>query len=193
LLLFACPRAPGGPYRRGFSVYLVPQISLSARDSALRPSNRLDAMLIDAAMVRDLDRIISAAKTVLDEAHAAYAESRLTPAQIECVFHLRDDLAQILAKLEDGPDFTSNRYQRAAIGAMRCYEEMAHSWLSAVYACAPSAPRDEWKRMLGGRYIVTRTRETAHGGIAYRQTTCVNPAVASRHFDELDANPDAAT
>jgi hypothetical protein len=74
---------------------------------------------------------------------------------------------------------------------MRCYEEMAHNWLAAVYACAAAAPIDNWKRNADGRYVVTRTRETPEGGTVFRQTTCVNPAVASRHFDALDAATEA--
>ena len=141
-------------------------------------------MQLDHAMSESLDKILTAASAVMDEVHAAYADGRLTATQVECVAHLRNDLGQLLAKLGDGSEFTGDIYQQNALGALRCYEEMAHSWLTAVYA---AVVRDEWQRIGPGHYLVTRTRETADG-IVYRRATCTNPAVATRQFDIAEAS-----
>lgn len=141
---------------------------------------------LDADMSESLHRILVAAGAVLHQAQAAYKSGQLIPGQIESVFHLRNDLGQLIARFADGYGFTGQPIDYAAINAMRSYEEAADAWLTAVYATV-GAVRDGWKRTGPGRYEVTRTMTTADGGTVFRRATCTNPAVATRQFDRLDS------
>ena len=131
----------------------------------------MQPLQLDADMSDSLDRILFAAAAVLKDAHNAYEAGRLTPGQIECVHHLRNDLGQLIARFSDGHGFTGCGYQDAAIGTMRSYEQMADAWLAAVYGSVGALPRDEWKRIKPGRYLVTRTRDTAAGAVMMRSAS----------------------
>lgn len=138
---------------------------------------------LDHGMTHDLNRILDAARAVLDEARNSYSNGKLTPGQIESVYHLRNDLGELLARFGDGRGYgtTSN----TQLGAMRDYEEIANAWLAAVYATTTAIPRDEWERVRPGFYVVTRTHNT-HGRTTFRRAECVNPAFALAAFDKLD-------
>lgn len=144
-------------------------------------------MQLDADMSDSLKSILRSAAALLDEAHDAYQAGNLTGPQIESVFHLRNDLGQLLARFSDGKAWTGT--DGAALNAMRCYEQMAESWLCAVYATV-EPHRDDVRRLPSGRYVVTRTRETPTGVIS-NTITCTNPAVATLQLDLWDAAREA--
>jgi hypothetical protein len=142
-------------------------------------------MQLDRVMTDCLDSILHSASALLTEVHAAYQNGEVTASQIECVFHLRDDLGQLLAKFGDGPAFRMPP-GASTMNAMRNYEQMADAWLSAIYAAACDVPLDECETVKPGLYRVTRKRQTAQGFLL-NQIACANPAVARRRLDEWEA------
>jgi len=148
------------------------------------PERRMQLHL-DASMRNDLDSILSAAEKVMDRARTAYNAGTVTQQQVDCVWHLRNDLGQLLAKFSDGASFTGSDYQVAALGAMRCYEQMADDWLEAVW-CDDGHGVDEVTKVAPGRYVVSRVLETIDGAYVRNSITCNNPAVAAVLLDQWE-------
>lgn len=141
---------------------------------------------IERSMSDALDKILKAAAKILTEAHVSYREGMVSAVQLQAVTDIRSDLCQILARCSDGIGYIADDdYHAAAVDMMRSYEEMADSWLRAVYAESGELPTDSWTRTPAGDYVVTRQRQTAQG-MVYRRTTARNPAVAIRDFDEAE-------